>query len=114
MKSLAAQDPSLPLIVSHPVYTYWGHRYGLNIQSVHWEPDEIPSKEQMDELQILRSKHPARWMVWEGDPIPESVKKLVAVGMNSLVFDPCGNVPDQGDFLSMMRKNIESLKQAYE
>jgi hypothetical protein len=35
-------------------------------------------------------------------------------GINSLVFDPCGNVPEPGDFLSVVRQNAENLKAAFQ
>ncbi|NBO50675.1 MAG: hypothetical protein EBU80_13370 [Chitinophagia bacterium] len=44
-------------------------------------------------------------MIWEGEPEKESVAKLEAIGVKSLVFDPCGNVPDGGNFLSVMKAN---------
>jgi zinc transport system substrate-binding protein len=50
------------------------------------------------------------WMIWEGEPMEASVEKLKAIGVNSLVFDPGGNVPDRGDFLTVMRQNVENLK----
>ena len=44
----------------------------------------------------------------------EGVAGIAAeTGFDSLVFDPCGNAPDQGDFLSVMRQNIENLKLAF-
>jgi zinc transport system substrate-binding protein len=52
-------------------------------------------------------------MIWEGNPIKEPVAKLKSMGINSLIFDPCGNVPVQGDFLSVMWKNVENLKPAF-
>jgi zinc transport system substrate-binding protein len=113
LKEIVATSPSQPFVVSHPVYDYLAHAYGLNIKSVHWEPDEVPSAEQMAELQVIVGKHPARWMVWEGKPLSESVEKLKAMGIESLVFDPCGNKPAQGDFLSVMKTNIENLKLAF-
>ena len=51
-------------------------------------------------------------MLWEGPPLPETVRKLEALGVKSVVFDPCGNRPAAGDFLSVMRANIERLEQA--
>ena len=33
--------------------------------------------------------------------------------LNSLVFDPCGNVPEKGDFLMRMQKNVENLLAIY-
>ena len=41
---------SRPLIASHPVYQYLTRRYGLNVRSVHWEPDEAPDLDQWSEL----------------------------------------------------------------
>ena len=113
LKTLISKDPSKPLVVSHPVYEYFARRYGLNIKSVHWEPDEIPTNEQMIELNSILKEHPAQWMIWEGKPMKESAEKLKAIGLDSLIFDPCGNIPDQGDFLSAMRHNVENLKSVF-
>jgi len=114
LKALFAKDPSRPLVVSHPVYDYFARRYGLNIKSVHWEPDEIPTNEQMMELNRILKAHPAKCMIWEGKPIRESAKRLSANGVGSLVFDPCGNRPNQGDFLSVMHQNVKNLKSVFE
>jgi zinc transport system substrate-binding protein len=80
---------------------------------VHWEPDEIPSDEQWNELVVILKNYPAQWMIWEGSPAGETVAKLRSIGIKSLVFEPCGNVPDQGDFLSVMRENLKNLQQAF-
>jgi len=53
----------------------------------------------MLELNRILKEHPAKWMIWEGKPLLGSVQQLQALGVESLVFDPCGNKPDQGDFL---------------
>ena len=42
-----------------------------------------------------------------------SVDKLKTLGVDSLVFDPCGNVPEQGDFLTVMRSNVDNLRKAF-
>ena len=44
----------------------------------------------------------------------ESAERLQAIGLDSLVFDPCGNTPDQGDFLNVMRQNVKNLKSAFQ
>jgi len=102
-----------PLVASHPVYHYLARRYALNIQSVLWEPETVPDDKAMSELQALLAKHPAKWMIWEGEPAKESVAKLDAHGVKSLVFDPCGNVPESGDFLTVMKANVEALEKAF-
>ena len=114
LKILISKDPSRPLVVSHPVYDYFARRYGLNIKSVHWEPVEIPTNEQLMELNRILKEHPAKWMLWEGKPMKESAERLQAIGLDSLVFDPCGNTPHQGDFLSVMRQNVDNLKPVFQ
>jgi zinc transport system substrate-binding protein len=114
IKAIVSKNPKLPLLASHPVYDYLARRYCLNIKSVHWEPDEAPSNEQWMELRSILKDHPAKWMIWEADPLQKSQGSLKSLGINSLIFDPCGNVPDHGDFLGNMRQNIENLKRAFQ
>ena len=113
IQAIVAKKPSLPLIVSHPVYDYFTKRYGLNVISVHWEPDQVPSDSQLREFKEILKQHPARWMIWEGEPVQTSVDKLKTLGVDSLVFDPCGNVPAPGDFMTVMRGNVEDLRRAF-
>jgi zinc transport system substrate-binding protein len=112
LKTAAAQFADQPILASHPVYQYFARRYQINLQSVHWEPGEFPSDEQWEQLQQLLEKHPAKLMIWEGQPIQESVDRLTELGVRSVVFDPCGNKPDEGDFLSIMRGNVTNLEQS--
>jgi len=111
--AIVSKDLSKYFIGSHPVYDYLARRYGLNIKSVHWEPDEAPGDAEWMELQTILKTHPAEWMIWEGNPMKKSVEILKSIGINSIVFDPCGNVPIEGDFLSVMLQNVENLKRAY-
>ena len=113
LAAIAAGQHAQPLLASHPVYQYLARRYGLNLQSVLWEPDVMPDAEQWEALQSILQGHAAAWMLWEGDPLPDSVAKLEALGVKSLVFDPCGNTPEQGDFLSVMQQNVARLQQAF-
>ena len=108
-----ASHRSQPLVASHPVYDYFARRYGLKIRSVLWEPEEFPSPKQWSELGSILKKHPAKWMIWEGEPNPKSVKRLKSMGVDSLVFNPTGNIPEKGDYLSVMRQNVENLRAAF-
>lgn len=102
-----------PLVASHPVYHYFARHYSLNLQSVLWEPETVPDDKAIEELKGILARHPAKWMIWEGEPAKESVAKLEALGIKSLVFDPCGNVPDSGDFMTVMKANVEALEKAF-
>jgi zinc transport system substrate-binding protein len=65
-----------------------------------------------DELSAMLEGHPAKSMVWEGAPIEQNVKLLDERGLRSTTYDPCGNVPEEGDFLTTMTQNIENLSNA--
>jgi zinc transport system substrate-binding protein len=109
LKQATANANRKPLVFSHPVYQYLERRYDLNGKSVHWEPDEVPTKSQWDELVELLKSHPAKCMVWEGEPNPATVSRLREIDVESVVVDPCGNVPETGDYLSVMQQNISNL-----
>jgi zinc transport system substrate-binding protein len=113
IQAIVSRNPTKPLIVSHPVYDYFARRYRLNIVSVHWEPDQVPSDSQLREFQRILKQHPARWMIWEAKPVQASVDKLKTLRVDSLVFDPCSNVPARGDFMTVMQRNLEDLRRAF-
>jgi len=109
----SAAAPARPLLGSHPVYQYLARRYSLNLQSVLWEPDAAPTPQQWAELERLLKDHPARWMLWEAAPLPATAERLQALGVQSIVFDPCPNRPATGDFMSVMGANAKNLEAAY-
>jgi len=113
IQAIVSRNPAKPLIVSHPVYDYFARRYRLNIVSVHWEPDQVPGDSQLTAFQGILKRQPAQWMIWEGEPVQTSVDKLRTLGVDSLVFDPCSNSPDQGDFITVMQRNVEDFRRAF-
>lgn len=64
----------------------------------------------LDELKQARSGHPARWMIWEAEPLPENVAALDDAGIASVVFASCGQAPETGDLISEMQRNISRLE----
>ena len=98
-----------PMLGSHPVYQYLADAYDLRIGSVHFEPDEAPSSEAIQELESLVARHPAKLMLWEAQPLLETEQLLRAQGIASVVFDPAARTPREGDFLTVMRANAERL-----
>ncbi len=110
LRTAAQRLAGQPVVASHPVYQYFARRYEIDLKSVHWEPGEHPTDEQWEQLQQLLESHPAKVMIWEGEPLQASVDRLSELGVRSIVIDPCGNKPGEGDFLSVMQQNIESMK----
>jgi len=113
MSALSRRLAQHPMVASHPVYHYLARRYGMNLRSVLWEPETVPDDHAMDDLKSILSAHRARWMIWEGEPAKESIEKVSAIGLQSVVFDPCGNVPDSGDFMTVMKANVEAMEKAF-
>ena len=103
-----------PLIVSHPVYQYWTRRYMLNTHSVHLEPAEVPATAELEKLKKLLVDHPAKFIIWEGQPSDENVKLMQGMGLTSVVFAPYANRPDKLDWQRQMQVNIANLKVIFE
>jgi len=110
LSEVFAQLQDTPVFFSHPVYQYLQRRYGINGQSLHWEPVEEPSTPDWIDLQQSRASHPARIMIWEDVPLPSTTQRLLKAGITSVVFDTAANRPTQGDFVSLMFQNAQQLR----
>ncbi len=101
-----------PVLGSHPVYQYLARSAGLNMKSVHWEPDAEPTPEQWKELESIRATHPATVMFWESAPLPNVVQELSSRGIASIVIEPVGNAEDRSvqKWLAAMEANVARLE----
>lgn len=112
MKTFGKKWGDAPLVASHPIYQYFARAYGLSIQTLTWEPEMKMEPANLSDLKKLLAAHPASWMIWEDEPTPENIAAIGALGVKSVVFSPCANQPETGDWLTMMkqnRKNLEAL-----
>ena len=73
----------------------------------------MPSLAQLAELETLMTDHPARWLIWEAEPTAEIIARLETMGIRSIVFDPCAGPPSEGDFMTVMKKNVIALRTVY-
>jgi len=112
-QAIVAGNPGLTVIFSHPIYQYFIQRYGLSARSVHWEPDQMPDETQWRELRAILGEFRAAWMIWEAPPLPQVSGRLASMGVRSVVFDPCANTPGSGDYFSVMRENLETLRRVF-
>ncbi len=94
---------------SHPVYQYLGARYGLHIHSEHWEPGQKVEADEVKTFIESLHKNDSQLMLWEREPNPETRKLLEEADIKVVVFLPCGNKPAQGDYLAVMKQNMENL-----
>jgi zinc transport system substrate-binding protein len=102
------------ILAAHPEYSYLARRYSLNLRSLLWSPEVMPSPDEWKEVQNLLNEYPAKWIIWKKEPIKESTKKLDAMGIRNLIFHPCGNATEGDDFVSMMYQNLDHLRKAFE
>ena len=97
------------MLGSHPVYHYAARRYGWNLKSVHWEPDEMPSDTEWQKFAQLYAEHPGKIMLWEEAPLAAVAARLRQMGIEPVAFETCASAPDQGDYLTAMRANAARL-----
>lgn len=109
MAAAAALDGT-PLLGSHPVYQYLAERYGLDLWSVHFEPDELPSESGWEELRELQQQRAAPLMLWEAEAMAQTQDRLQReFGITSIVFSPCANAPKVDDYMDVMHENALRL-----
>ena len=109
MQQASAMLGHSPLLGSHPVYQYAARRYGWNLQSVHWESDEMPSDAEWQKLEKLHRSHPAKIMIWEEAPLPAVAERLRKMGIEPIAFETCASEPGKGDYLAAMKSNAARL-----
>lgn len=100
-----------PLLASHPVYHYFARTYQLKMPSLIWEPEMVLNDDHLEELQIQKDIYSsARFFIWEGEALPQLVETLKQQGLTSIVISPCFNRPEEGDFLTVMKSNLQALQ----
>ena len=111
MLSACKKIQSQPIVMSHPIYQYLERRYELNARSLQWEPGMVIGESELSALQKILDEHPAKLMIWEGDPGDENRKILSEkLGLKCVVFSPCFNVAEK-DWLETMKQNIQNFSQ---
>ena len=81
----------------------------LTLRSVMWEPEVQPDDSSWRELQSMLERQASHWMLWEDNPHMETRKELQRLGVQTVLFRPAMNRPARGDFMTLMRANIEAL-----
>lgn len=95
------------VLYSHPVYQYLDARYALGGRSLTWEPGEDPGEAEWGRLSERLSERPAMVMLWEGEPLPATAARLRGMGVEPVVFETGAVRPAEGDYLTLMNRNLE-------
>jgi zinc transport system substrate-binding protein len=110
MKKVSKNLGDRKIIASHPIYQYLQAAYDLNLMSLHWEPDEMPSEAQWEMLKKKAVENEPVLMIWEAASTDEIKNKLADLDIKYIVFNPAAGRPNSGDFLSVMSQNIAGLE----
>jgi len=114
--SLSRKLGDRSLLASHPAYNYLAKRYGWNITNLDLDPQLVPSDDQIARIRRrLAGIAPApKIILWEQHPIAQAAERLKKeFDLVSIEFSPCEQPPEPpGDYLSVMRGNIERLQAA--
>jgi len=105
-----------PLCASHPAYAYLVSRFGFQIESFDFDPEKMPTEEQLSSLAASIGKSGASKILWEAEPTPEIARRLSSqLGLESLVFSPCelmgvGLRAKGESYLTIQRGNAARLR----
>ena len=117
LRGLSGALGDSPLLCSHPAYNYVARRYGWRIRNLDLDPVEPLKDEQVAAVRAILRTHPARIILWEGEPSAGNVARMKELGLVSVTFSPCelmdpAELQAGADYMSVMKTNIESLRAA--
>ena len=104
------QEANIALIFSHPVYQYFQKAYGIKGESLDWEPNYIIDQDKLVKIEFLIKNQNFNTLVWEAAPKIETAIILEKYGIKSVIISPLSGEPNDGDFLSVMIQNLNTLK----
>jgi zinc transport system substrate-binding protein len=114
-RDLAALGESQPKwLASHPVYQYLGQAGRLAIESVHWEPGEMPPAKEWTKFRVTRAGQPTpvAWMLWEDEPGDEIRAALAEAAVEPIVFSPSGDPEGALDWLDYLAGRVAAMRDA--
>ena len=107
------------VVVSHNAFQYWAVRYGLHMHPIAGlTPESEPSLGHVADLQDLIRTEGITTVFSETLASPKMAETLSTdLGLDTAVLDPVEGLGDETadeDYLSLMRKNLDALRQANE
>jgi len=109
------------LLASHPAYNYLVRRYRWSITNLDLDPEAELSEGRAAEIPEEAGVGPDERgiMLWESAPTSGTMRVLSSHGIDSVVFRPAESISEAelakgADYLSIMRDNIRSLREALE
>lgn len=98
----------VPLSSSHPAFNYLARRYGLQLKSFGFDPEEPPSAEQLAKWKAWSDETGGKLLLWEAEPTAE-VKAAFPKDTDHRYIDPLEQPPKGGeyDYIKQAMENHE-------
>jgi zinc transport system substrate-binding protein len=101
------------VVVSHDAFGYLTERYGLEQVAVSLSPDEDPSPRRLAEVAATAREQGVTTIFFEELVSPRVAEQLAReAGAQARVLSPLEGAPEDGDYLTAMRANLEALRAA--
>jgi len=113
-QALAPKLRKASVIASHRSYDYPARRYGFRVENFDLAPQMPLDAHDLDHVLDHAGKGAPRLMLWESEPLAETVEALRARGITSVVFAPAESLDESqrtagSDFYTIMLDNLERL-----
>jgi zinc transport system substrate-binding protein len=111
LRALTEKYGGQPILASHPAYNYLAQRYEWNVINLDLDPETMPDEETLAGIKTVLEENPAKFILWESAPTAEIAARFTAdLGLTSVVFSPCEQPDDAGDYLAIMKRNVKAME----
>lgn len=116
LKAALAHAGDRELAANHPAFNYIARRYGLQITSFDFDPEEVPSAESIAGFDAWAATVPEPQMLWWESKAQDAVKSAFATGTIHVHVDPLEQPPAAGssyDYLAQARANAQHFRSLF-
>ncbi|WP_084962584.1 metal ABC transporter substrate-binding protein [Thermoactinospora rubra] len=101
------------LVTGHEAFGYLADRYGLKQVGITIDPESEPSPARIAEVAEVAKREKVTTIFTETLVSPKAAEVLAKeVGAKTAVLDPLEGPPSGGDYVSAMRRNLQTLQTA--
>lgn len=101
------------LVASHPAYNYLARDLGWTITNLDLDPESTDAEAIVAAVRSVIEADTPAILLWEGEPT-DAIRTAVTdeLGVISVLFSPAEGAPEDGDYMDVMRANIDRLREA--